>query len=142
MRDPFQPRAKAVHPLAWVIEPLASEASLVVRPMFGCRAVYVSGRMVLVLAASEEPWRGVLVPTERAHHAALIADCPALRPHLVLPKWLYLPEAAASFERDAAWLVARVRAGDPRVGIEPGRKARAPRKQKLKRAAASAHSRP
>jgi hypothetical protein len=87
--------------------------------MFGCRAVYVRGRMVLVLAAKDEPWRGVLVPTERAHQPALIADRPGLRPHPILPKWLYLPEETASFERDATWLVARVRASDPRIGIEP-----------------------
>jgi len=120
MREPPDLRVKAIHPLAWVIEPLAGEASLVVRAMFGGKAVYVRGRFVLYLAAKEEPWRGVLVPTEREHHAALIADRPALRPHEILPKWLYLPEAAPTFERDAAWLVARVRAGDGRVGIEPG----------------------
>ena len=120
MRDPFQStKAKLVHPLAWVIEPLENEPTLVVRPMFGGRAVYVAGRFVLFLVAKTEPWRGVLVPMERAHHAALGTELPALQPHPVLPKWLYLPEAAASFERDAAWLVARVRARDPRIGIEP-----------------------
>jgi hypothetical protein len=143
MRELPKPRVRLVHPLAWVIEPLEREPSLVVRAMFGGRAVYVRGRFVLFLAARPaEPWRGVLVPTEREHQAALIAARPALRPHAVLPKWLYLPEAAASFERDAAWLVAQVRAGDPRLGIEPGQKTRAPRKRQLKRATVSAHSRP
>ena len=111
---------KPVHPLAWMVEPLAGEPSLLVRPMIGCRAVYLHGRMVLCLAAKTEPWRGVLVPTERAHQAALIGERRALRPHPVLPKWLYLPEAEPSFENDAIWLVARVRVGDPRIGIEPG----------------------
>lgn len=120
MREPLQPKARLVHPLAWVIEPLESDPTLVVRAMFGCRAVYLHGRLVLCLAAKHEPWLGVLVPTDRAHHAALIAERPALRPHAVLAKWLYLPEASASFERDAAWLVARARAGDPRVGVAPG----------------------
>ncbi len=142
MRDPFLSRAKTVHPLAWVLDPLEGESSLVVRPMFSCRAVYLRGRMVLCLAPKAEPWRGVLVPTERAHQAALVAECPALRPHDVLPKWLYLPEAAASFERDAAWLVARARGGDPRIGIEPGGSNRRRRKRALKLAAAPARSRP
>ncbi len=140
MREPPL-HVKILHPLAWVIEPLAGEPSLVVRPMFGCRAVYLRGRMVLCLAAKAEPWRGVLVPTERAHHAALIADRPALRPHPVLPKWLYLPEEAPSFERDSAWLVARVRAGDPCLGIEPGSDRKQPNR-KLKRATSSSRSRP
>ncbi len=119
MRIPPQPKARLVHPLAWVIEPLEKDPTLVVRAMFGCRAVYLHGRLVLCLAAKREPWFGVLVPTDRAHHAALIAERPALRPHAVLAKWLYLPESAASFERDAAWLVARIRDGDPRVGVAP-----------------------
>ena len=142
MRDPFQPRIKAVHPLAWVLEPLEREPSLVVRPMFGCRAAYLRGRMVLVLAAKAEPWRGVLVPTERAHQVSLMAERPALRPHPVLPKWLYLPEAAASFEGDAGWLAARALAGDPRIGIEPGGAAPPRRKRKLKPAGPSPRSRP
>jgi hypothetical protein len=42
-----------------------------------------------------------------------------LSPHPILPKWLYLPEAAASFERDAQRIVARIRQLDPRFGIVP-----------------------
>ncbi len=124
MREPPRLRVKPVHPLAWVVEPLEGEPSLVTRAMFGCRAVYLRGRMVLCLAARADPWRGVLVPTVRAQQTALIGERPALRPHPVLPKWLYLPEAAATFERDAVWLVARIRAGDPRIGIEPGGRSR------------------
>jgi len=37
----------------------------------------------------------------------------------VLPKWLYLPEAADTFEKDALWLVGRIRARDLRIGIVP-----------------------
>ena len=129
MREPPQPKARLVHPLAWVIEPLEKDPTLVVRAMFGCRAVYLHGRMVLCLAAKREPWLGVLVPTDRAHHAGLIAERPALRPHAVLAKWLYLPESVASFERDAAWLVERARAGDPRVGIAPGESRQSGRKR-------------
>lgn len=124
MRELFNAKTAAVHPLAWAIEPLENEPTLVVRPMFGGKAVYLHGRFVLFLAAKAEPWRGVLVPTLREHHAALIAAKPSLAPHSVLGKWLYLPESVATFERDAAWLVARVRARDPRIGIEPGAKPR------------------
>jgi hypothetical protein len=74
---------------------------------------------VLCLADRKEPWRGVLVPMERENHIALIAARPSLAPHPVLPKWLYLSETADAFEADAQWLVARIRARDPRIGIVP-----------------------
>ncbi|ACB74100.1 hypothetical protein [Opitutus terrae] len=124
MRELFATRAAVVHPFAWVIEPLENEPTLVVRSMFGGKAVYLHGRFVLYLTAKTEPWCGVLVPTLREHHASLVGDRPELREHSILGKWLYLPESAATFERDAGWLVTRVRARDPRIGIEPRQKAR------------------
>jgi hypothetical protein len=113
------PSIKSVHRHRWLIEPLALEPTLLVKAMFGCQAVYLDGRLVLCLADRKEHWRGVLVPTERAHHAPLITARPTLAPHPVLPKWLYLPETADSFETDAQWLVTRIRARDPRIGIVP-----------------------
>ncbi len=134
MRTPRDRRPVLIHPLAWVVEPLESEPTLLVRPMFGGKAVYVRGRFVLFLVSKEEPWRGVLVPTEREHQPSLIQDFPALSPHEVLPKWLYLPEAAASFERDTAELVRRIRSADPRIGIEPGVRRKRAAKSRRKRA--------
>jgi hypothetical protein len=120
---------KPVHRHLWLVEPLATEPTLLVRPMFGGRAVYLHGRLVLYLAAKAEPWRGVLVPMERDQHAALQRDFPALAPHPVLPKWLYLPESAESFEADAARLVTLARTRDPRIGIvPPAAKRRRPRR--------------
>lgn len=92
------------------------------RPMFGGRAVHFGGRFVLFLAMKEEPWRGVLVPTERKHQPSLIAEFPSLAPHPVLPKWLYLPEATPTFEPDAQRLVDLAHALDPRIGVIPGTK--------------------
>jgi hypothetical protein len=134
MRELFSTKAAREHPLAWVVETLESEPSFALRPMFGGRAVHLHGRMVLYLTLKKEPWRGVLVPTLRDHQPALQAECPALSPHPILGKWLYLPEAAPSFERDAAWIVRRIRARDARIGIEPGGKRR-------KRAQGNAQSR-
>jgi len=117
---------KQPHPLLWVAEPLQENPSYLDKPMFGGRAVHFDGRVVLFLAAKAEPWRGVLLPTEREHHASLIADFPALAPHPILAKWLYLPERAASFEADVARLVALIRRLDPRLGVLPGAKAKKP----------------
>ena len=116
--------ARPVHRYAWLWEPLQDEPSFVLRAMFGTKAVYLGGRLTLCFSAQAEPWRGVLVCTDRPHHAALMAEFPDLAPHPILPKWLYLPDAAATFERTAERLVARVRQRDPRIGVEPGTRRR------------------
>src|SRR5687767_14428818 len=59
---------KPVHLYAWLWEPLETEPSFVLRPMFGAKAVYLGGRLVLCFSARTEPWRGLLVCTERQHH--------------------------------------------------------------------------
>ncbi len=109
----------AVHPHQWILEPLLDEPTFVLRPMFGGKSAYLGGRLLLFFAAKAEPWRGVLVCTERAHHDSLCREFPDLAPHPVLPKWLYLPETADSFERTAERLVALARRRDPRIGIDP-----------------------
>lgn len=125
--DRFSSRVQVVHPYAWLWEPLAEEPTFVVRAMFGAKAVYLHGKMVLCFCASEEPWRGVLVCTGREHHAALQAEFPELTPHSILPKWLYLPESINAFESVAARLVQAARRGDERIGIVPQtRKRRSP----------------
>jgi hypothetical protein len=98
---------------------LEADATFVLRSMFGAKAVYLGGRMVLCFSAGAEPWRGVLVCTDHARHAALRADFPELTPHPVLPKWLYLPESADRFERIASALVGLARRRDPRIGVTP-----------------------
>ena len=119
-RDPERFAAKdARHRYAFLWEELEAEASFVLRAMFGAKAAYLHGKLQLVFFAKTEPWRGVLVCTDRAAHAALVRDFPALSPHPVLAKWLYLPESSDDFERDAARLVALVLRGDPRIGVDP-----------------------
>lgn len=112
-------RAEIIHPYAWLWEPLEQEPTFVLRAMFGTKAAYVAGRLVLCFSARKEPWRGVLVCTEREHHASLVAEFPALAPHPILPKWLYLPDESSRFESTAERLVGLVRQRDPRIGIEP-----------------------
>ncbi|MFT3830228.1 MAG: hypothetical protein QM691_11055 [Opitutaceae bacterium] len=113
---------KQPHPLLWLAEPLRENPSYLDKSMFGGRAVHFDGRFVLFLVWKDEPWRGVLVPTEREHQPSLIAEFPLLAPHPVLPKWLYLPERSESFEADAQRLVGLIRRLDPRIGVLPGGK--------------------
>lgn len=139
--DLFAPpssRARA-RPFEWVIEPLTSEPSFLVRPMFGSHACYLRGRLVIVLCGRhEEPWHGVLVPTAREHHASLQREFPALAPHDVLGKWLYLAARRDEFEDTAQALVEHVCRDDGRIGIEPRaakkRRARKPKSSSPRRA--------
>ena len=96
--------------------------------MFGGKSVYLDGRLMLYFTAGEEPWRGVLACTERAGHAALLAEFPELSPHPILPKWLYLPESADRFESVAERLVALARRRDSRLGVTPNPRRESARK--------------
>jgi len=112
------------HPLQWVVESLMVEPSYLQRAMFGCLGCYLHGRLMVVLAARREPWRGLLVPTAREHHDALLREEIALAVHPVLSKWLYLAEASDAFEESAQRLVSWILADDPRIGVEPGQRRR------------------
>lgn len=129
MRDRFDSsigRARKVHPYQWLWEPLEADPTFVLRTMFGAKAAYLDGRLMLCFCAGEEPWRGLLVCTDHASHAALRADFPELAPHSILPKWLYLPESTNSFERTAVRLVGLARRRDPRIGVAPKPRKRRP----------------
>ena len=110
----------APHPLRWVVEPLMGEESYRERPMFGARGCYLDDRLVLVLCSrGQEPWEGLLVPTERHFHGSLLEDLPELHVHPVLGKWLYLCEAQPeAFEATALQLVDLIKEGDTRIGVK------------------------
>ncbi|HNC22620.1 MAG TPA: hypothetical protein PLU52_00325 [Opitutaceae bacterium] len=113
---------KAEHPLQWLAEPLVNEPTFILKSWFGGRTIMLHGKHHLFLSYQGEPWQGVLVCTYREHHPSLRAEFPALLQHPVLGKWLYLPEACDTFERDAKRLVQLVKANDPRLGILPSPK--------------------
>lgn len=116
------------HPYDWLIEPIADDPSFVRKPMFGAVGCYLNGKMVCVLSAREEPWRGLLVTVDREQHEAIVADFPQLAPHPILPKWLYLPEEHDDFETVGEAIIEAIRQGDPRFGVHPP-----PRKRKAAR---------
>jgi hypothetical protein len=117
-------KAKTAHPLEWLLEPIENQPTYLRRKMFGCEAVYLKGELMLVLAAGEEPWNGVLVATAREFHPALQSEWSQLRSHPVLGKWLYLPQNDPAFEGIATSLVRSVLRGDTRIGVEPKPKKR------------------
>jgi hypothetical protein len=118
-----RPRAvKAEHPLQWLAEPLLDEPTFVFKSWFGGRTLMLHDQHCLFLTTQGEPWQGVLVCTFHEHQPSLLAEFPALLKHPVLGKWLYLPESAETFERDAKRLVQLAKARDPRIGIPPSAK--------------------
>jgi hypothetical protein len=118
--DLLKTKARKTHPLQWVVEPLEDEPSFIAKSMFGCVGCYLFGRLVLVLASrGREPWKGLLVPTERKFHASLRRDHRSLVTHPILKKWLYLRESLEDFEDGTRALVDAILANDPRIGVEP-----------------------
>lgn len=115
MRDPWP----------WITDPLRELSEVDERRMFGFLAFYRFGKLALVLTGEgDEPWNGLCACTEREHHAALLAEFPALRSHPVLGKWLYISCEDSAFEKTALRLVTLVADRDPRLGVTPKPKRR------------------
>lgn len=117
-----KPRKKI--PYEFVLDALAG-LSPWTRPMFGCLAVYVGDKIVLILR--EKPGsssdNGVWLATTVEHHASLKCDFPNMRSIEVLGKevtgWQVLPANAPDFEEAAMRACELVIAGDPRIGKIP-----------------------
>ncbi len=116
------PRAKKPVPFAFVLESLEG-LEVTTRPMFGCTAVYVGPRIVLVLRRRGDADDGVWVATTAEYHASLRAELPSLRTIAVFGQpesgWQNLPADGPAFEDEVGRVCALVRAGDGRVGKVP-----------------------
>ena len=117
--------------LAWILEAFERDSTYVRKRMFSFDAAYIDGRLCITVGERDEPWNGMMVCTSQNHHATLIEEMPALRPHPVLGKWLYVSQNDPAFESSVDKVVRLVLARDPRIGVEPkpkrSRKAVAPR---------------
>jgi len=111
--------------------------------MFGCLAIYVEDKIVLILRNKDKPDQttdnGVWLATTEEHHQSLRRDFPSMRSIKVLGKkvtgWQVLPSDAEDFEEAALRSCELVLAGDPRIGKVPGaRRAKASMKAAKKRA--------
>ncbi len=94
--------------------------------MFGCLAVYVEDKIVLILRdkPNQTQDNGVWLATTVEHHATLQRDFPSMRSIKVLGKkitgWQVIPSDAPDFEEAALRACDLVLAGDPRLGKIPG----------------------
>jgi hypothetical protein len=112
-------------PHEFVLEAIAP-LSPTTRPMFGCLAVYVKDKIVLILRDKRDQTadNGVWLATTEEHHQSLRQEFPSMRSIKVLGKkvtgWQVLPADAEDFEEAAQRACELVLAGDPRIGKVPG----------------------
>jgi len=112
-------KKKPQNPLLWVVDSIMEEPSYIDRAWFGCRAIYLHGRLMLVLCSGQEPWDGLLIATEHEFHEDIRKKFEKVVKHPVLKKWLYLPEESEDFETVSSEIVEAIRIGDHRFGVEP-----------------------
>jgi hypothetical protein len=107
----------------WILEAFAGRPTFFTRRMFGGLAAYLHERLMLVLVEPTQTgrwkWHGVLVCTDHDHHASIQADFPALMPHRILGKWLYIDSAHRDFESTMEAVARRMARNDRRFGIVP-----------------------
>jgi hypothetical protein len=116
-------RGKPV-PHEFVLEAIAPLAPAT-RPMFGCLAVYVEDRIVLILRdkGKSPADNGLWLATAVEHHESLRREFPRMRSIRVFGKkptqWQLLPADDPGFEAAALRACRLVLARDPRIGRVP-----------------------
>jgi hypothetical protein len=107
----------------WILDAFAGRSSFFTKRMFGGLAAYLHERQMLVLVEPTKTgrwkWHGVLVCTGFEHHASITADFPAVRPHPVLRKWMFIDTAHQEFESTMEAVARRMARNDRRFGIVP-----------------------
>ncbi len=119
------PKQRKSIPHAFVLDAI-STLSPYTRPMFGCLAIYVKDKIVLILRDKPKSTtdNGVWLAATQEHHQSLRREFPNMRSIQVLGKrvtgWQVLPVDAPDFESAALRACELVLAGDPRIGKIPG----------------------
>jgi hypothetical protein len=134
--DPFAIKRRKAVPHEFVLDAIA-ELSPITRPMFGCTAIYVGEKIVLILR--EKPTHtddnGVWLATTHEHHESLRREFPSMRSIQLLGEkitsWQVLPSDLPDFEQAAMRACELVLGGDPRIGKIP--KSRQSRESKQSR---------
>ena len=122
--DGFAVKPRKPVPHAFVLDAIAG-LSPWTRPMFGCLAVYVGNKIVLILRDKRGPDadNGVWLCTTEEHHESLRREFPNMRSIRALSKkitgWQVLPADAPDFEEAALHACELIAARDPRIGKVP-----------------------
>ena len=129
-------RPRKTPPHEFVIDAL-EPLSPVTRPMFGCVAVYVKDKIVLILRDRPgDTDNGVWLATTEDHHESLRREFPHLRSIQLfgtpITSWQVLPADAVDFEASAMRACELVLARDPRIGKVPSTRRRARKTTKVR----------
>ena len=121
-------KKKTSLPFEFVLEQLYS-VDVDIRPMFGCFAIYVNNKIVLILRKKMNfvTDNGVWLATNKEHHSSLKQLFPSMRSIKVFGKesnWQNLPDDANDFEEMVLRACELIRRGDNRIGRETKAKAR------------------
>jgi hypothetical protein len=137
--SPFAVKQRKIVPHEFVLEAIAS-LSPETRPMFGCLAVYVDDKIVLILRdrGDQTQDNGVWLATTEGHHESLRLLFPHMRSIQAFGKevtgWQVLPADAPDFETAALQACELIVARDPRIGRVPGtRPASEPTRERRRR---------
>lgn len=126
----FSVKPRKALPYEFVLEALAG-ARYTTRPMFGCVAIYVKEKIVLVLRdkPTAPASNGVWLATTKDHHESLRNEFPNMRSIPALGTgvtgWQMLPSEAPDFEEASLRACKIILARDPRIGKTPQRRRRA-----------------
>ena len=128
-KDPLGIKPRKAVPYEFVLEALAG-LSPRTNPMFGCLAVYVKEKIVLILRdrPTHQADNGVWLATTEEHHDSLRRHFPNMRSIRLFGKkvtgWQVLPVKASDFEESSRLACELILAGDPRIGKVPGERGR------------------
>src|SRR5882724_7991206 len=117
-------KRRKIVPYEFVLDAIVS-LSPRTNPMFGCLAVYVEDKIVLILRdrRTKTADNGVWLATTEEHHEGLRREFPSMRSIRVLGKkvtgWQVLPADAPDFEEAALRACEFIIAGDNRIGKVP-----------------------
>jgi hypothetical protein len=119
------PKQRKPIPHAFVLDAV-STLSPYTRPMFGCLAIYVKDKIVLILRdkPTNTADNGVWLATTQEHHQSLRREFPNMRSIQAFGNtvtgWQVLPADAPDFEEAALRACELIAARDPRIGKAPG----------------------
>jgi hypothetical protein len=130
-----KPRSRVPHEFVLdALEPIGP----VTKPMFGCLAVYVKEKVVLILRNHRDlpADNGVWLATAVEHHDSLRREFPHMRSIQIfrtpLTSWQVLPADASDFEESALRACELVLARDSRIGRVPARRSISRKTRKAK----------
>lgn len=96
-----------------------------IKPMFGCYALYLDRKIVLILRKRKvhPEANGVWLATAKEHHSSLKKLFPSMRSIGLLGEqptnWQVLPETSTDFESSVIKACELIVKGDPRIGRIP-----------------------